>query len=142
MPCDVAVMEQRVILEDEPDPAAVRRDRRDVLAVEQDTPCVGSLQARDRAEERALPGAARAEHGDDLAARDVERDAVERERPSKRDRDVLDPEHLEPPATSHAQTIDEQDGDRRHRHQHDGQRVGLSDVQLPGPTEEAEDRDR
>ena len=63
-------MEEGVILEDEPDPTTMRRNRGDVVAVEPDAPCVRPLQARDDPKERALPGAAGPEHGDHLAVAD------------------------------------------------------------------------
>ena len=131
-----------MILEHEPDAPAVWWDAVEILAVEQDAAGVEQLQARDRAQKCRLPRAARAEHGNDLPLRDLERCRVERRVAVEVHGRVLDTQHLEPPAASHAQTVDEQDGQHRHRHQHDGERVRLCDVQLSGAPEEAEDRDR
>ena len=142
VPGDVAVLEERVILEYEPDAAAVRWDAAEILAVEQDAAGVERLQSRDRAQKCRLPGAARAEHGHDLPLRDLERGRVERRVAVEAHRRVLDTQHLEPPTASHAQTVDEQDGQQRQRHQHDRERVGLGDVQLAGAPEEPKDRDR
>ena len=89
------MVEERVILEHEPDPAAVRRNAGEVAAVEHDAPGVGPLEAGDHAEQRALPRAARSQHGDDLALGDVERHAVERGLLAEADRDVLDPKHAQ-----------------------------------------------
>ena len=83
-----------MVLEDEPDPAAVRRNAREVDAVEEDATGDRALEPRDHAEQRALARSARPEDGDDLALADFEADAVERARSSiEPHRDLLDAEH-------------------------------------------------
>ena len=74
---DVAMVEERVVLEDEPDPTAIRRNRGEVVTAEEDAPQVGALQSGDDPQQRALPGAARPEHGHGLTGADLERDAIE-----------------------------------------------------------------
>jgi hypothetical protein len=67
--------EERVVLEDHPDVAALRGDpgrAGDGAAVEADRAGVGLLEARDQAEHRGLPAAARAEDGEQLSALDRE----------------------------------------------------------------------
>ncbi len=90
---DVAMLEERVVLEDEPDPAAMRRHGGEVVALEEHAARVGAEQPCDDPQERALPGAARPEHGHGLAGGDLERDAVEGLRVAEVDADILDPEH-------------------------------------------------
>ena len=73
---DAQVREERVLLEDHPDPARVRRHEdagaEDGAALDRDLAGVGALEARDEAEQRRLPAAARAEQGDELPALDAE----------------------------------------------------------------------
>ena len=94
---DVAMREERVILEHEADAAPMRRNAGQVDPVEQDAAGVGHLQAGDHAQQGRLPGAARAEHGDDLAVRDVERRGVEGLLAVERDRHGVDLEHQNHP---------------------------------------------
>ena len=47
VPEHVAVREERMILEDEPDPPAMRRRPGEVDSVQEDAPCVGQLEAGD-----------------------------------------------------------------------------------------------
>ena len=56
--------------------AAARRPCGDVLPVEFDATAGKPLDAEQGAQQRRLAGAVRAEHGDDLAAREVERNAA------------------------------------------------------------------
>ena len=86
------MVEERVVLEDEPDPTAIRRNRGEVVTVQEDAPQVGALQSGDDPQ-RALPGAARPEHGHGLTGADLERDAIESLFVSEVDADVLDPQH-------------------------------------------------
>ena len=72
------VREERVVLEDRVDVARVGRQLRDVLAAELDAALVRLLEARDHAQRRRLAGAGRAEHGEELAAPDLQVDAVDR----------------------------------------------------------------
>ncbi len=51
------VLERRVVLEDEPDPALLRRDVRDVLAEDRDGPGIGVLEPADDPQQRRLAGA-------------------------------------------------------------------------------------
>ena len=87
-----------MILEDEADPPAVRRNGRQVDAVEQHSPRVRPLESRHDAEQRALPRAAGPEHGHDLAVGDIERHAIERAVLVEPNGDVLDPKHQSQPA--------------------------------------------
>ena len=128
----VAMREERVILEDEADAAAMRRNACEILPVEQDPSLVGHLEPGDDAQERRLARAARPEHRDDLAARDLERRVVERRVSVELDRDAAPPEASEPPSAADAHPLDEQHGDDRQHHEHDRERVGLRDVDLAG----------
>src|SRR5678815_2998682 len=75
---DVEVAKQRVVLEHQADVALARRLRREVHAVEQRAAAVGALEAGQDAQQRGLARPRRAEQGDQPAARDLERDLVER----------------------------------------------------------------
>ena len=69
---------------------AVARPARDVAAAKHDAPARRAVHARDGADERGLAGAVRADDGDDLAFRDLERDAIERLRVAVEHIEVLD----------------------------------------------------
>ena len=138
----VEVVEQGVVLEHHPDPAPVRRNGREVVSVEEHAAAIRLLQPGDDAQERALARPARPEHSDDLALGHVERHAVEREPLPEADGDVLDRAASEPAESPAAEPLDREDRDRRDDHEDHGERVRLRDVQLAGPAEEAEDRDR
>jgi hypothetical protein len=56
----------------------VRRDARDVPALEHDAAGLGRDQARDGAQQRRLAGTVRADERDDLALPDRDRDVLER----------------------------------------------------------------
>ena len=73
------VRKQRVVLEDDADVALGGRQARDVPPVEHDRALRQALEARDEPQQRRLPGAARAEQGQELARRDREVDAVQRD---------------------------------------------------------------
>ena len=75
--------EQRVGLEHQVDRPLVRRQRRDVAAVEQDAPVARRLEAGEHAQQRGLAAAGRAEQREELVLADVERDAVDRGRPRR-----------------------------------------------------------
>ncbi len=77
VPEHVAVREEGVVLEDEPDAPAIRRRPSEVDSVQQHAPCVGHVQAGDHPQQRRLAGAARPQHGDDLSVGDAERRTVE-----------------------------------------------------------------
>ena len=66
----------------------VRRQVRDVAAVEEDGSVAASVHAGDRAQQRRLAGAVGPDEGDDLAALDVEVDAVQHLHAAVRDVDV------------------------------------------------------
>jgi hypothetical protein len=104
VPADVAVVEERVVLEHEPDAAAVGRDGREVDAVQEHPARVGSLETGDHPEQRALPRSTRPEHGDDLAVPDLERDAGERRLPAEPHAHVLDGEHQSHPPSRRGRT--------------------------------------
>jgi hypothetical protein len=71
------VLEGRVVLEHEADAALLRRDARDVVAVDLDRPRVGGLQAADDPQQRRLARATRAEQRGQRAVGDLERDVVQ-----------------------------------------------------------------
>src|SRR5262249_12176872 len=75
---DGHVPEQRIVLEDEPDPTVLDRDRRRVLAGHLDRPRLSRLQPGDDPENRALPRARRPEQSHELSGRYLERDVVHR----------------------------------------------------------------
>jgi hypothetical protein len=52
--------------------------RGDVLAADEDPPAIGRLEAGDETQRRRLAGAARPEQDDEFAARDSERELVDR----------------------------------------------------------------
>jgi len=59
--------------------AIERRDRRDVLALQEDAALGGQLEAGDHPQRRRLPRARRTEHREELAVVDVEVDPVDRD---------------------------------------------------------------
>ena len=74
---DAHVAEQRVVLEHEADAAVARHDAGDVAPVQGHPAVVDLDQARDRAQERALAAARRAEQHEELALLDLDRDVVD-----------------------------------------------------------------
>ena len=74
----VAVREQRVVLEHQPEAAPVRRHAREVDAVPRHAPGGVGFQPGDRAQQRALAAAARSEDAHDLAVGDLEVDGGRR----------------------------------------------------------------
>ena len=76
---DRHVREERVVLKHHPEAAHARCARRDVLALEPHAPGIRRLVARDHAQRRRLPRAARAHERHELAARDLERQRVDGE---------------------------------------------------------------
>ncbi len=68
--------EERIVLEDEADAALAHGDIGGVLLAEIDRAAVGIFEAGDHAQDRRLAGTGRAEQRDELAAFDIERDAV------------------------------------------------------------------
>jgi hypothetical protein len=93
VPGDVAVREERALLEHESDAASVGRHACEVPLRKQDPARVRTQQTRDGAEERALAAAARPEHGEPLALVDLEVDAGERRHAVEGDREPLDAQH-------------------------------------------------
>ena len=61
-----------------------------VLSIEQDAALVGVFEAGDDPEQRGLAAAGRAQQRDQLARREVQRDAVERDEAAEGLADVLD----------------------------------------------------
>ena len=61
----------------------MRRHAGHVLAVDQDAAGVGRLEARQHAQQRGLAAARAAQQGEQLAALDLEIDAVDRGRPRR-----------------------------------------------------------
>ncbi len=90
---DRHVREQRVVLEDHVDVPVPRRDQRHVLAVEHHPARRRLLEAGDHPQRRRLPAPARAEHREELAAGDLDRDVVDRERFAEPLADPLEPDH-------------------------------------------------
>ena len=76
---DVEVREERVALEDGVHLPLVRRRRRHVGAVEQDLAAVRPLEAGDQPQRRRLAATGRSEQREELAAVDVQVDAVDRD---------------------------------------------------------------
>ena len=76
--------EEREVLEHQPDPALLRRHEaigsRDLLAVEEDPPRGWTLDACGDPKQGRLAAARRPEQAEDLRRRDIEADAVERQR--------------------------------------------------------------
>ena len=75
---DVEVGEERVVLEDHVDRALVRRIGGHVAAAQEDRPAGRELEPADHPQRRRLAAARRAEQREELAAADLERDAVDR----------------------------------------------------------------
>ncbi len=75
---DAHVLEQRVVLEHDADAPLARRQRRDVVAADQHGARIRPLEPGEHAEQRGLARAGGAEQREELAARDIERDVVER----------------------------------------------------------------
>ena len=71
---------------------AVRRELRDVAALEDDPAAARALDAGDGVDERRLAGAVRADDAEQLAGADVERHAPERRRRAVRDLEVARPQ--------------------------------------------------
>jgi len=94
---DVAVGEERVVLEHEPDTAPVRGSRTEIRVAEHDAARVGRLEARDDTEQRRLAGAAGPEDGDDLAVRDFERGVLKCSGTVEPHAHVLRPQHQNQP---------------------------------------------
>ena len=74
---DRHVLEGRVVLEDEPDPAVLRRDTRDVLLGEKHLAAVRLLESGDDAQQGRFAASARTEQRDQRPGLDLERDVVE-----------------------------------------------------------------
>ena len=77
---DVAVGEQLVVLEDQPEAPAVGGDGPQVLAVPRHAAAVGDEEAGDHPQQRALARPARAEQADHLPGTDGQADLVEHRR--------------------------------------------------------------
>ena len=75
----VEVGEERIALEHRIDGALVRGEQGNILAVEQDLPARGEVEARDHAQRRRLSAARGAEEGDELTLVDVKADVVDDE---------------------------------------------------------------
>ena len=87
---DVHVREEGVALEDGVDVPLVRREPDDVLIAEEDAPLGRLLEAADHPQRRRLAAARRAEHREERAARDLDRDPVDRDRVVEPLDDVLE----------------------------------------------------
>ena len=76
--CHRHVWEEGVVLEDRVHRPVVGRQARDVVPGQLDRALVGELEARDHPQRRRLARSGRAEHREELPARDVEIDRVDR----------------------------------------------------------------
>ena len=74
---DVHVLEQRVVLEHEPDVAALNGDIVDAVAANEDVAAGGHFQAGDHAQDGRLAAAAGPEQGHQLSLFDGEGDALD-----------------------------------------------------------------
>ena len=90
---DVAVREQHVVLEHQPEIPPVGCDPREVASVDGDASRARRFEAGDRAQKGALPTPARPEHTHHFAFRHREIHAVERKVISVADGEFLDLEH-------------------------------------------------
>src|SRR3989442_5927248 len=89
---DGHVWEERVVLEDRVDGLLVGRAVRDVGSAELDATFIGPLEAGDESERRRLAGAGRAEQSEELAARNLEIDPVDRDDVAVRLTDAGEPD--------------------------------------------------
>jgi hypothetical protein len=98
---DVEVREQRVALEHRVDVALVGRQAGDVAAAQVHGAVAGFLEPADHAERRGLPAARGAQHAEELALFDVERQIIDRGRIPEQLRHALqayvDLRHVYPP---------------------------------------------
>src|SRR5581483_11437976 len=74
---DRHVRKQRIVLEHEPDIAPISRQAGDIRAEDRDRPMIDRLEARHQPQRRGLAASGWPEQGDDLAARDLEREPVD-----------------------------------------------------------------
>jgi hypothetical protein len=101
---DREVREERVALEDGVHVAFVRRQAAHVALAEQDAALRLLLEPADHPQRRRLAAPGRAEHGEEAARRDLEREVVHREHVVEALRDALERDvgrgaHRAPPAT-------------------------------------------
>ena len=110
------VREERVVLEDHPDPPPLRRHERrrarQLGPADGDRAGVGALEAGDQPQQRGLAAAGRPQHRDQLAARDLEVDAGDRAHAAEglddaSDRDVAHATMLRSAATGDASAADQ-----------------------------------
>ena len=90
VPRDVEMAEERVALEHHVHVPLVRRHVLDRLALEQDAPLGGHLEAREHAKRRRLAAPRRPEQAEELALRDRQVDAVDRREVAEPLRHTLD----------------------------------------------------
>ena len=90
---DVAVREQRVVLEHQSETAPVRRYTCEVVAVPAHDAGRLGREPGHRTEQRALAAPARSEDADDLAVADRQVDVVERDHVAVAHRELLDTQH-------------------------------------------------
>src|SRR5204863_1057006 len=74
---DVQMRKQRIVLKYHSEAAPGRGDARHVLVRDGDAAAIRALEAGEQSQHRRLPAAGRAQQGEDLAARDVERDRAD-----------------------------------------------------------------
>ena len=87
------VLERGVVLEDEADPALLRRDRGHVLVADDHRALVGDLEAGDDAQQRRLPGARGAEQRGERSVRDLQGHVVQRREVAEALRDGAGGDH-------------------------------------------------
>src|SRR5215216_7998857 len=84
------VIEQRVVLEHEPDLPLFETELERVALVDKHMTGIGELETGENAQQRRLAGTGRAEQAEELALADLETDAVKHERRLEALRQVLD----------------------------------------------------
>src|SRR2546428_414969 len=83
---------ERAVLEDVADPPRMRRDLRDVLAVDEHAAARHRQEARDRAQDVGLAGLRRPEEGEELSVANVDRDTADPGRHAAARVDAVEPD--------------------------------------------------
>ena len=116
----VAVREQRVLLEHQPEVAAVHRQAHQVLAIPADLAGVQGLQAGHGPQQGALAAAAGPEDGHHLAGGNLQIDLIEGLDPPEGNRGAAHRQHLEPPSAGVAPQVHDEDCHSGERHEGHG----------------------
>ena len=145
VPLHVAVGEQSVVLEHEPEAATVRRHASEVVPVPRDPAAGVGLEAGDGAEQRALAAPTGPEDAHDLAVGHVEVDPGDRDEVVVGDGEVGDASirpPLEAAQRSGAEALDAQDRQRGQGHEDHARRHRAAEVERAGLSEQPVDQDR